>query len=776
MVRILFYVFLLISTAADAQLAAKNQIYVMDDFSGGLNTKASPFTLPKNEGAIYENLRLDPVLKAISKRDEIFNYGSADATEPILGMHRLYLSSGTKVLLVNHGDEIEKGNDSTGVFTNILNVSSGDRRWQWLTWHNIAIGTDGYNQPVKYDGSSSSATYLGTALAADAGSGAGPNGTYTYKVTCYTASYEASMNVASNSVTVSDNDITLTMIPVCPDAFLGETVTGRKIYRIENAGSTYKILTNGTIADNSTVTLVDSDADAALGAALSPTHTRTPPKGKLSVVHFNRLWIANNPDNPSTIYYSADGTPDFFDTGNTVNGGEFPIRKDDGDEITFVKNLLGNLTIGKNNSIQKLYTDGDTPSTEWSVSDPFSPIGCHAPYSVVSTPIGIIYLSNNGLYSFNGQISALLSDKITPEIQDISFSNFQNVWGEYAKNTYFLSYASTSSGSSTNNRVLVFDFITKSYSKDLISVNVFHTFRSGSDVELLYAGSSTNGKVYVYGEANREIIHKAHSDFTGTFDDMRYIPTDAGGDADDPVLELAWVETIDAMTATIDATVGIIDRPDTDGSYISQALTLNASTLDKLYWNEDIPAGATTGDVLFSFRTGATTPDVLAAAWTGGFTLPSGSDISGVSGNVYGQYRIDMNTGDITYTPTITKENNYNVRITFSTAGSVADTTIPIHYQSGWMDFGYPGYKKTLRKIRVLHEGEDGTLAVKIQNYDGDETTFSINLTEYPDQYVEYFENGAFLGEFFKVDITESSLNPLDVKRIEFMYDIEPII
>lgn len=751
--------------------------YVITDF-GGLNSKSSPFSLQKNEATVAENLRLSEEQGAITKRDSTTVYGTADATEPILGMHRIYLISGTKTLIVNHGDEIEKGNDSTGVFTNILSVASSDRRWQWLTWHNIAIGTDGYNQPVKYDGSSAAATYLGSALAVDAGSGAGPNGTYTYKVTCYTASTEYSLGAASNSVVVVDNDITLTMIPICPDTILGVTVTGRKIYRIETGGSTYKILTNGTIANNTALTLTDSDADAALGATLSPTATYTPPKGKLSAVHSNRLWIANNPDAPSRVYYSEDASHDFF-----FPDSYFDIRESDGDEVTCLKNVLGLLTVCKNNTIQKLYTDGDDPSADWEISDPFSFIGNHAMYSAVNTPVGLIYLGNNGIYNFNGQYSLLLSDPVTPEIRDIISSNFANVWADYYKNLYWMTYTSLESGASTNNRILIYDLLSKAYSIDLFSANVFHVFRGGTDIEALFSGSSEDGTVYAHTETANEVVHKIHDDFTGTFDDMRYIPIRWGGVADDPVFEIAWTATLDSVTdaqwtGTIDSVTGIIDRPDTNGSYISQYLTVNASRLDKAYWNEVIPSGG--GDVTLAFRSGATTTDTAAQIWSSEFTNPAGSDISDVTADTILQYRVSMSTSTITQTPNLVKENNFVVKLTFNTTGESDEATIPLQWESGWLDFGYPGMKKTLRKIYVFYEWPEntsGTLNLSFENNENSDTdAFAINLLTYPEDYTEYFANGAFVGENIKLNISETSTNSIKIRKLVIVFDLEPLV
>ncbi len=771
MKKLLLIVFLLSASFVSAQETS----VTLDNFSGGLATKPSGFKLPPTHGDIVENLRLDTKLGSLSKRDKIVTDADCGNGEAILGLHRLYLSDGTEVTLCNHGDDIKKKANSDTTYSNILHVSSGDRRWQWLTWHDIGIGTDGFNQPVKYDGSSTSATYLGSALAKDAGSGAGPNGTYTYKIACYTASYTISLNTASNSVTVTDNDITLTMIPVCPDTFLGETTVGRKIYRIENAGSTYKLLSNGTIADNSTVTLTDSDADGALGATLSPTHTRAPPKGKYIVVHRNRLWIANNPDNPSTIYYSADGSHDFFDTGATVNGGSFDIRPSDGDEITFVKNLFGKLTISKNNTIQYLNADGDEPSADWAISDPYSFVGCQAPYSAVNSPIGIIYLGNNGIYAFSGQYSKLLSDPVTPEIRDISPSNFPNVWGEYYKNGYYLAYTSFETGSSVNDRVLIYDTLSNAFMKDLLSINVFKVFNSGGDVEALFSGASNNGLVYAHTETAKQIIHRRHSDFTGTFDDMRYIPTRWGGDAESPVLELAWTTTIDEMTGTIDAASGIIDRPDTDGKYFSQYLTVNASSLDKIYWNEILPAAG--GDVTFALRTGDSTAGVANLAWSSEFSA-TGADISSVTGDTILQYRISMSTSDIDYTPTLVSLDNYVVKLTFNRTGTTSESTIPVRWRSGWLDLGYPDNAKTLKKMSIYYsdwpEDTSGTLNVQFENFEGDTDLFAIDLQQNPEKYTEFFTGGSFPGNIFRITLTESSLNPIKIDKIILRFEVEP--
>lgn len=758
---------------AGTKAASKNKIYVIDDFSGGLNSKSSPFTLTKTQGDIVENARFDTQYKALSKRDKVLVYGTAHATNPILGLHRFYLADGSKVLLTDYSNKIAKGNDTTGVFTDILTLTQADRRAQWLTWHNVAIMTDGYNAPVKYDGTSASATYLGAPLAVTAGSGAGPNGTYTYKVSCYTASYNLNLGATSNSITISDDDINLTMIPVCPDTFLGQTVIGRKVYRNGNGDTTYKLLSNGTIANNTATTLTDSDADADRGSLLTSdvTTTSAPPKGRLSLIHANRLWIANDPDHPSRLYYSEDSSHDVF-----LPSSYLDIRQNDGDEITFIKNVLGKLTVGKTNTIQKVYTDGD-PTTDWEISDPFSHVGCAAMYTAVSTPIGLMYLSNNGIYVFGGQVSELVSDAVTPEIKDISSSNISNTWGEYYKNSYYLTYTSSKSGGTSNNRVLIYDLIGKAFAIDTLSINVFTVLRSGSDVEVLYSGGSASGKVYAHNDSNREIIHRRHSDFTGTFTSMRYIPTEAGGDSESPVLELSRTASIDSLTGTIDALSGTIDRSSLTGNYISQPLTVGASRFDKIYWNETLPTAGS--NVTFAVRSAATVDSLGGASWSSWSSEvsdPSGSDISANTANNVIEYRASFTTDDLAYTPTVYKANNFNIKLSYAIAGGTDETAIGLRRRSGWMDLNAPAVTKTLRKIQVDYDSAStGTLNIGFENYTGQTDSFAIDLAAHPSEYIEYFHDGAFIGESFRMDITESSLNALKIKRIVLTYDLEPL-
>lgn len=119
-------------------------------------------------------------------------------------------------------------------------------------------------------------TAPGAATTALAGAGAGnvDNGAHLVKVTCYTPGGQTTGGTVSNSTTVADKTvngkIALTGIPTC-----SPLATGRKVYMTAAGGSSYFLLSNGTIADNTTTTLTANDADATLTASTALPTTNT---------------------------------------------------------------------------------------------------------------------------------------------------------------------------------------------------------------------------------------------------------------------------------------------------------------------------------------------------------------------------------------------------------------------------------------------------------------------------------------------------------------------
>lgn len=771
----------------------KNQIMTIDDFSGGLNSKGNPISLDKNQGQIVQNVRINTQLKSLTKRSPILLYGTAaTGNNPILGLFRYYAYNGAKILIGDYSNQIVTGNDTTGAFTSIFILPQPSHKAQWLTWNNQAIMTDGYNAPVKYDGTSSSATYLGAPLAINTGAGSGPDtGTHTYEVSCYTNNsnnsgpFEFSFGVPSNTIAASGNTVNLSMIPQCPDNdFLGEPIVGRYIYRTKAGGTTYYAL--ATIANNSAVTYSDTTADSSLSSVypnIAGATVSAPPSGLLSLIFQGRLWIANNPSHPSRVYYSEINSQEMF-----LPTSYFDIRANDGDQVTMMQDVLGVMTIGKNNTIQKIFTQNNItgqPQADWTISDPFSFIGCVSPYSAQQTPIGLLYLGNNGIYNFDGNFSTLLSDQVTPVIKDISNTNYINAYSAMYQNQYYLAYTSSASGATSNNRVLVYDLLSKSFDIDTSNIGVFTVERGGNDIEVLFGGDSNLSNVYSYTNGSRDIINNTQADFSGTFTNAGYIPVAGGGNAQAAVIELMNTATIDALTGTIDSLTGTIQANSNTGTYVSPPYDVGAVSYNDIYWNETLPTAGST--VTMAVRAATSDSAINSASWSQEYNNPSGSNLSAnAAGNVI-QYRMTLSTDTLANGPTVYSTNNYAVDLSYNISQGASETTIPLEWKSGWMDFGAPAYKKSLRKIYIEYTSAGtGTMNVTISNYTASGSPlninsitpmiFPVNLNTNPSEYIEYFPNGMYLGELFNIDITESSLNPLTIKRITIMYDIEPLV
>lgn len=802
------------------------RVFNFRDFSKGLNSHISQFQTADTQCSVAQNVRFNKSYSAVSKRNVMRAYGSA-GSHSIQSLHRYYSSNDDKLVIATGSTNMYVGNDDTGAFQTIKSGLTDGKKWQFVTYKDVAIGMNGYDNAIKYDGTTDVTANtdghrtaenvcadLGAPFAElNTGSNLDASSWYQYKVAFYDGSNYSYCTARSNAIQTGSSvqDITLTDIPLGPTG-----TTARYVYRtLGNSSKTnveadttfYKI---ATISDNTTRTLNDAMDDTTASADAAPTWSTvsagtdvTPPKGAYCIVNNERLFISGNTTYRSDIYWSDQFNPDYFDpTDYEV------IREDDGDEITFMKVQLGILTIGKSNTIQKFYTQ-DASSDNWSISDPFSFVGCAAPYTATNTPLGIIYLSRKGLYRFTGQNSEFISDAVTPDMEDILQTNYNKAVGYYFKQEYHLSYTSEDSGAVTNNRVLVYDIVRDAYAKDIKAIDSFCAFDSGTDVGILYMGSaSTDGYVWA-DEAEVPVVEKKYkSDLdAGTFDDTRSLGTET-----DPQIELAWdctidtwlteLQTKDANINTIDDIIiylpdAIIDRPDTDGTWTSPVYEVNAGALEQIVWNESL---GLYGDITCQVRTGdVITPDGTWTAWSTAGSDPNGTSLTSVTAGTYLQIRFNLSTTNINYTPILYENDGYIFRLFYSKVGSTMESDVTSIWQSGWTAFGVPGYKKTIKRIKVFYRATEGTLTCEYENDEGNVSrSFDIDMsTTVPydadgDTYYDYYGVGDYkifkyhprqntetdeypFGDFFRFKLTETGTGEWHVDRIEVLYYLEEI-
>jgi len=571
----------------------------------------------------------------------------------------------------------------------------------------------------------------------------------------------------------SVQDITLTDIPLGPSG-----TTNRYLYRTEGqasrnalAAATFYLAV--TINDNTTTTANDTTDDATLVGQTewdtSGKSNLTPPIVKYITIHKERLFGANKPNYNSYLFWSYAYKPDIF----SASDYDF-VRIDDGDEITFLREQLGKLVIGKTNTITNFETQNSS-DTYWQFYT-YSFVGCPAPYSVSTSPIGIIYLGWDGIYVYNGQTSQLISDVVTKDIRDISQANLSNVAGIYFQNEYHLAYTSKESGASDNDTVLIYDTVRDSYVIDDKEINCYTVFNSGNDFGTLYGGSSAeDGNVYAHNPALSTLIFRYKSDFqAGTSDSLSI-----GGTENAPSIELGWGVTMDSITlsgVTLDSVTyesATMDRKSTTGYWWSPEIQVNASDYDKLYWNETLGAY---GDIVFNIRSEGTEDEVSAdsLAWSSDFTDPAGSDVSTLTADDWIQLRATLTTSDIIYSPSLDILNNYVIKLVYSKVGSAAETAVNSLWKSGYNDFGKPTIPKRIWGITVYYTGTAGTLTVGLENGEGDiDTSFDIDLSVDPSDSTTDMYHGTTNYKIYKwLAPANSSSNPTPIGR-SWMFSVQ---
>lgn len=554
----------LVAGGATAQ-AADRVVNIVPSAEKGQVSHVSPYLTPKNAAVEATNVRINKQYGSVAARDILISevdMGSGSVN----GLHRFYTSAG--LLYTVSAISTLLRYDAVGTATTIYSGLTDGKRWQFVTYKDLCIGSNGYDQPLKWDAiTACTADTTGHRTAGDLCAELGApfaaliTGTtqtaakwYQYKVCYYDGTTYRYSNARSNPILTGATvySIALSKIPIGPAG-----TTHRYIYRSQAnasrtnclADTTYKMVKD--LADNVTTTWTDNVAvgaepDSPTWGTVSAGTNVTPPKGSILEICNERLFISGNTTAgyQSDVYWSENGKPDIFYPTKLVQ-----IRPDDGDKVTFLKTFLGILTVGKTNTISRFYTENDdidsSGNINWYVSNPFSFVGCAAPYTAAVTPKGIFYLSRAGIYTFTGQSEQKVSDAVTDVINDISPVNLPECVGCYCNNEYHLSYTSDSAGGSTNNRELVYDMTRDAYVVDTKSINCYAVFGSGTDYGTLFSGSSTSdGYVFAHSSTANTLNKRYKSELdAGTFSG-----TSTDGTETFPTLSMIALDSMESYT------------------------------------------------------------------------------------------------------------------------------------------------------------------------------------------------------------------------------------
>lgn len=185
-------------------------------------------------------------------------------------------------------------------------------------------------------------------------------------------------------------------------------------------------------------------------------------KAKFVIIYNSYTIFANvtvsGTDHPTRLYWStinsisAWSSTDFND-----------VARNDGQDITGLAVLANKLIIFKDRSIHQAVFTGDSDIPFVFEKTP-STVGCVAGGSIQEAENGLIFMSQDGYYFFDGNNSYKISDRITTTLDTFSKNRYQYTSSAYqkTKNRYWSSQ--TLSGDTAHNRVVIWDSFNNAFS------------------------------------------------------------------------------------------------------------------------------------------------------------------------------------------------------------------------------------------------------------------------------------------------------------------------
>ena len=204
----------------------------------------------------------------------------------------------------------------------------------------------------------------------------------------------------------------------------------------------------------------DGDASSATTSTL-PTNVTIPKY----VAEFNNYLFYGHVTVSSVAFKSRIYWSNIKSTATWSATHFIDVAKEDGQEITGLKVLGERLIIFKTRSIYTLYFTGDAdiPFILPGGGKTHSSVGCVGAGTIQEVDNGLVFLSSDGFYFFDGNNSFKISDKITTTL--LGYNNTRFSVGtslvQKTKNRYWC--ALTTSGGSTNDRIVVWDYFNNAW-------------------------------------------------------------------------------------------------------------------------------------------------------------------------------------------------------------------------------------------------------------------------------------------------------------------------
>jgi len=179
---------------------------------------------------------------------------------------------------------------------------------------------------------------------------------------------------------------------------------------------------------------------------------------------------------PSRFYWSTIKDPETWDVADYID-----VAPNDGQEITGFKVLGDRLVVFKNRSIYNVFFTGDR-TIPFVVYKSNSSVGCASHWSIQEVDNGLVFLSYDGLYFYDGNNSYKISDRISSTINGYVSTYFGDAVSmvHRSKSRYYLGITGTGT---THNKVLVWDYFHNAFS--------LYTGINAASMAMVYVGGVT---------------------------------------------------------------------------------------------------------------------------------------------------------------------------------------------------------------------------------------------------------------------------------------------
>lgn len=222
-------------------------------------------------------------------------------------------------------------------------------------------------------------------------------------------------------------------------------------------------------------------------------------------VHKNRVYCANK--NSSTLYFSDAGNPTSFPVNNFIL-----INTNDGQNITGISDILDNLIIFKDDSVwiltgEPLGAGNTTTIGNLQLRQANGSVGCSAFRTIQRVDQTLFFMHHTGIYALQNYTVQLVSPLLNVTFKSGMNSNVINLcWGLYSnqEKKYILGYPSSSAN--TCDSALVYDFLTKSFSRwDDVPGSCAVSFKFSGTNETICMGDPNKGNIYELFNGNSDI-------------------------------------------------------------------------------------------------------------------------------------------------------------------------------------------------------------------------------------------------------------------------------